>query len=216
MPLILEPYLNQLARWPVEGKHLLAQYDEHSVVVYQAFRPEIAAFAVEHQRLGGPFSLNRMSWIKPGFLWMMHRSGWASKPDQERVLAVRLKRDAFDTILSEAVASSYGASGFHSRDAWRAAVSRSEVRLQWDPDHDPSGAKQTRRAIQLGLRGDILRRYATTWILEIEDITALAHEQAHQPREVLLLPREEIYLSVTDPDADASGFQPLVNPSQIP
>ena len=191
--LIFDPYLDQLARWPTEGKHILAQFDTHSVVVYQAFRPEIALYALEHQRFGGPFSLERMSWIKPGFLWMMYRSGWASKPDQERILAVRLQREGFDTILSEAVASSYHASGVGSREEWQRAVTRSNVRLQWDPDHDPKGNKQTRRAIQLGLRGEILRHYATTWILEISDITEFAHKQAHQPREELLLPREEIY-----------------------
>ncbi|WP_395139275.1 DUF4291 domain-containing protein [Armatimonas sp.] len=191
--LVFEPYLDQLARWPVEGKLILAQFDEHSVVVYQAFRPEIALYAVEHQRFGGPFSLERMSWIKPGFLWMMYRSGWASKPGQEHILAVRLRREGFDAILLQAIASTYHSSSFGSREEWQHAVAHSEVRLQWDPDHDPKGNKQTRRAIQLGLRGDILRRYATTWILEISDITAFAHEQAPKPYEDLLLPREEIY-----------------------
>nr|WP_309689825.1 DUF4291 domain-containing protein [Armatimonas sp.] len=191
--LVFEPYLDQLARWPVEGKLILAQFDEHSVVVYQAFRPEIALYAVEHQRFGGPFSLERMSWIKPGFLWMMYRSGWASKPGQEHILAVRLKREGFDAILAEAVASSYHASGFGSREEWQRAVTRSDIRLQWDPDHDPKGNNQTRRAIQLGLRGERLRRYATSWLLEIEDITTFVQEQAPKPYEELLLPREEIY-----------------------
>jgi hypothetical protein len=31
-------------------------------------------------------------------------------------------------------------------------VARSEVRLQWNPDHDPTGNKLERRALQLGLR----------------------------------------------------------------
>ncbi|MFT5999906.1 MAG: hypothetical protein ACI81P_002365 [Neolewinella sp.] len=39
-----------------------------------------------HQQLGGPaFSYQRMSWIKPNFLWMMYRCGWAKKQDQERL-----------------------------------------------------------------------------------------------------------------------------------
>jgi Domain of unknown function (DUF4291) len=171
----------------------LAQFDTSSIVVYQAFRPEIALYAMEHQHFGGPFSLERMSWIKPNFLWMMYRSGWASKPGQEHILAVRLKRAGFDAILSQAVASTYHASGFGSREDWQHAVIRSDVRLQWDPDHDPKGNKQTHRALQLGLRGDTLRRYATSWILEIEDITTFVREQAPQPYETLLLPREEIY-----------------------
>lgn len=36
--------------WPRDGKHILAQYDGDSVVVYQAYRPETAQYAVENQR----------------------------------------------------------------------------------------------------------------------------------------------------------------------
>jgi hypothetical protein len=34
---------------------------------------------------------------------MMYRCGWATKPGQERVLAVRLPRAAFNTVLASAV-----------------------------------------------------------------------------------------------------------------
>ena len=55
-------------------------------------------------RFGGPlFSYSRMSWIKTNFLWMMYRSGWGSKVNQEMVLAVRISRNGFDTILSHAL-----------------------------------------------------------------------------------------------------------------
>ena len=33
---------------------------------------------------------------------MMYRCGWASKKNQERILAVRLTRSGFDTILANA------------------------------------------------------------------------------------------------------------------
>lgn len=36
--------------WPKEGKHILAQYDDKYIVVYQAFCPEIAQYAVNHQK----------------------------------------------------------------------------------------------------------------------------------------------------------------------
>jgi hypothetical protein len=162
-------------------------------VVYQAYRPEIATFAVANQRFGGEFWADRMSWIKTNFLWMMYRSGWASKPSQERVLAIRLRRTDFDLFLSEAVASTFQASEFSSREAWQEAVSRSDVRLQWDPDHAPGGAKQERRAIQLGLRRAALRRYESTAILEIQDITEQVHEQARKPLTELQTPHEEKY-----------------------
>ena len=63
--LTLERYRDQQARWPAEGRHILAQYDETSVVVYQAYRPAIGHYAARHGRFGDEFSLNRMSWIKP-------------------------------------------------------------------------------------------------------------------------------------------------------
>lgn len=30
-----------------------------------------------------------------------------------------------------------------------------DVRLQWDPDHSPTYVNQARKAIQLGLKGDV-------------------------------------------------------------
>src|SRR5581483_4589762 len=179
MKLLLEPYLTQRARWPQEGRHILAQYDDDSVVVYQAYRPAIGRFAARHGYFSGEFSLSRMSWIKPNFLWMMFRCGWGTKENQEVTLAIRLKRSAFDTILAEAVHSTYIAEVYQSEAAWKQALERSSVRLQWDPDHDPSGAKVERRAIQLGLRVPMLEQYAHEWILEIEDISEFVHQQ-HQ------------------------------------
>lgn len=45
----LEPYLEQENKWPQGGRHILAQYDDGSIIVYQAYRPEIGLFAVENQ-----------------------------------------------------------------------------------------------------------------------------------------------------------------------
>src|SRR5260370_35768207 len=71
-------------------------YDERTVVIYQAYRPEIALPAVRHNRLVPPFSLTRMTWIKPSFLWMTERSNWARKPGQQHVLAIRITRTGWD------------------------------------------------------------------------------------------------------------------------
>ena len=196
MPLTTERYITQAARWPTSGRHILAQYDAASVVVYQAYRPAIGRFAATHGFFGGDFSLDRMSWIKPNFLWMMYRSGWGTKPGQEVTLAVRIQRAAFDAILRAVVPSSFDAARYPDVAAWRAAVAQSEAREQWDPDHDPSGAPLARRAIQLGLRGELLARYAREWIVEIEDISPFVAEQrerAHPPYADLLTPREDVY-----------------------
>ncbi len=154
MDLITEPYTTQVARWPRSGRHILAQFDSESVIVYQAYSPAIGHFANRHGYFGGGFGMSRMSWIKPNFLWMMYRSGWGTKENQEVTLAVRLRRDAFDEILRLAVHSTFVPEVYGSEDAWRRAVAGSDVRMQWDPDHDPSGKPVDRRAIQLGLRGE--------------------------------------------------------------
>lgn len=172
-----EPYTTQAARWPASGRHLLAQFDDTSVVVYQAFRPVIADEAVALQRFGPSFSLARMSWIKPGFLWMMSRSGWASKPEQERILAIRVRRAFFERVLAGAVASSFHAPQWPSYEAWQSALARSEIRRQWDPDHAPGGRPLERRVLQLGLRGAVLAEYAGPAIVAIDDVTAVAHAQ---------------------------------------
>jgi hypothetical protein len=101
-----------------------------------------------------------MTWLKPNFLWMMYRSGWGTKKDQEITLAIRLKRSAFDQILAEAIHSTYIPELYETQKDWSKAIQTSDVRLQWDPDHSPTGGKLMRRAIQLGLQGDAARCYA--------------------------------------------------------
>ncbi len=195
--LILENYAAQRAVWPEEGRVILAQHDAEHVVVYQAFHPVTAAYAVHHQRLGGPrYSWTRMSWIKPGFLWMMYRCGWLTKDEQQgRVLAIWLDRAFFDEVVARAVESGWDRERFASREAWKAAVGASEVRVQWDPDHDPMGEKQPRRSIQLGLRGETLRRFAEEATWRIEDISPLVQrERAHRAETSrLMIPRERPY-----------------------
>ena len=197
-PIITESYLKQQARWPREGRCILAHHDEESIVVYQAFRPEVADEAVRLQRFGAGFSRNRMSWIKPNFLWMMYRSGWATKPAQVAVLGVRLKREFFERALRLAVASSYDPHAFPDRSAWSAGVRTSEVRLQWDPDRDPEGSPCNRRALQLGLRGRMLSEYADGAILEIEDMNAVVERGrrcARAPFAGLEIPMEHEFLA---------------------
>lgn len=199
MKLKTERHLEQRIRWPQEGQHILAQYDDQSVVVYQAYRPSIAGYATRHRELGGPdFSFQRMSWIKPNFLWMMYRSGWGTKEGQEMTLALRLKRSFFNSLLAQAVASSFDGTAHASRDEWQRAVESSEVRRQWDPDHSPSGARQQRRAIQLGLRGQMLRRMARDDLLEIIDMTEFVAAQrpfAQDDNAALMTPTEDFYPS---------------------
>lgn len=198
---LTEWYRDQVKRWPQEGRVILAQYDDNTVVVYQAYRPAIGHFAAKNGYFGGEFSLSRMTWIKPNFLWMMYRCGWAQKEGQEVVLAIRIRREAFDQILALAVHSSFDSSVYSCRDEWKRHVQQSEVRLQWDPDHDPMGNSEKRRAIQLGLRGSAIKQYARDWIVDIADISDYVREQGTHVQngdlDNLLLPREKVY-TVTD------------------
>ena len=77
------------------------------------------------------------------------------------------------------------------------AVDQSEVRLQWDPNHHPSGAKRQRRAIQLGLRGDALSAFGTRELLDVMDLTDFVAEQRKRfdasGVQTLITPRERVY-----------------------
>jgi hypothetical protein len=126
------------------------------------------------------------------------------------------------------VPSAFRATRYASEAVWREAVARSEVRVQWDPDHDPTGAPLARRAIQLGLRGATLARYAHEWVHAIEDISPLVREQrSHaQARDDarLMIPREEVCpvgdaavaarLGIAAPEAE--GARPLDQPDSPP
>jgi hypothetical protein len=177
MKLATELYLEQAKRWPQQGRHILAHFDEESIIVYQAYRPSIGRFTIERGYFGGGFSYSRMSWIKPNFLWMMYRSGWGTKEGEEITLGLRLRRAFFESILAQAVQSSYYEGHYPTREQWQEALATSSVRLQWDPDHDPSGAKLERRAVQLGLRGEVLEAFGMRELLEVIDLTAFVAEQ---------------------------------------
>ncbi|MDC8004321.1 DUF4291 domain-containing protein [Aureisphaera galaxeae] len=197
MKLHTELYTNQIEKWPKSGQHIMAQYDDEKIIVYQSYRPEIGHFAARNQYFGGAFSLSRMTWIKPNFLWMMFRNGWGTKEGQEVVLAIHLKREAFDRYLDNAVYSTYKEGIYASHEAWQQSVKESNVRLQWDPDHDPYGAKLERRAIQLGLRNDEITQYSREDVLEIEDISEfVAHEHTKvEAKDLsnLIVPAEKPY-----------------------
>jgi hypothetical protein len=141
-------------------REVRADHDDRTIVVYQAYRPEIAAGAVAAQKFVPPFSLGRMTWIKPSFLWMMERCGWATKPGQERVLAVRITRAGWEEALAQARLS-------------RADTRGANVVVQWDPERNARGGKLPHRSIQVGLGRGIVRRYVDAWTTEIRDVTPL-------------------------------------------
>ena len=154
-----------------EERNIYAVFDDKTIRVYQAYNNEIADEALKLGKFGSKFSLNRMTWIKPSFLWMMSRSGWASKQGQERILAIDLKREGFDEIVKNAVLSSFREVSDLSKEEWKEKLENSEVRCQWDPDRDIYGNPIGRRAIQLGIKGEMVKKYINDWVVNITDIT---------------------------------------------
>ncbi|HYH63981.1 MAG TPA: DUF4291 domain-containing protein [Urbifossiella sp.] len=209
--LATEPYTEQVQAWPRQGRHVLAQFDAETVVVYQAYTPAIGRYAVEHGAFGGDFSYSRMSWIKTNFLWMMYRSGWGTKENQEVTLALRLRRAFFDSLLAEAVPSSWDRGLYTTAEDWSRAVGRSDVRLQFDPDHHPSGVKLERRAIQLGLRGEVLEAFGRRELVEVVDLSDFVAEQravlAERGVSALVTPRERVYTPANPAVAARLGLE---------
>ena len=197
--LLTERYVNQANAWPMSGRHILAQADAEKVIVYQAYKPSIGRYAVKHGYFGGEeFGYSRMSWIKTNFLWMMYRSAWGTKPGQEVTLAIRISRKFFDDLLTQAVESSFNLGAYSTQDEWQKAILTSSVRLQWDPDHHPSGAPLKRRALQLGLKGKSLEKFGKHEILEIIDISSFVAEQRENTTKQnlpnLITPLEQVYI----------------------
>jgi len=197
MKVEIENYESSLLHLPLSGKQIIGQEQLDEIVVYQAYKPSIANYAVANQKLGGGhFSYDRMSWIKPNFLWMMFRCGWAEKENQERVLALWMKKSFFEKILSEAVPSKYKSHLYVDVKSWQKDLIQKEVRLQWDPDHNLYGQKLTRRAVQLGLKGATLEQFGQQEITLIEDLTDFVREQYHSVKSKnlndLMIPVERI------------------------
>ncbi len=178
-------------------KEIRAFYTEDTVRVYQAYNKVIADEAVKNGTFGSSFKLDRMTWIKPSFLWMMYRCGWGTKENQEHILAIDLKREAFDYIVQNAVISTYDDNIGISHEEWKEQIKTSEIRCQWDPERDLFGNPLEYRSIQLGLRGAAVQKYVNDWIVSIEDITECVMKLREQKSRGMdinsLLPTERIY-----------------------
>jgi hypothetical protein len=158
------------------ARQIRALHTESTVTVYQAYAPGLGLPAARDGRFPAEWGRGRMTWIKPSFLWMMYRCGWAGKEDQQTVLAVEITREGFDWALRHACLASYEPGAHPDRAAWRRELKRSPARVQWDPERDLHLRPLPHRSLQLGLAGEASRRYADEWTVSITDVTPLAHE----------------------------------------
>lgn len=163
---------------PQEGNFILGQKNGTNIFVYQAFNDSIADYAIKNQKFGGTdYSFERMTWLKPNFLWMMYRSDWAEKDNnQSRILAIEMTYEGFEELLANGVLTSYDKS-YGDESTWRENLNNSNVRIQWDPDHNFKGEKLKRRAVQIGIKNEALQKFNNEFIKSIQDITAFVKEQ---------------------------------------
>src|SRR5262249_38836363 len=154
---------------------------------------------LEAGRFAPPFSFHRMTWIKPSFLWLMHRSNWGRKSAQDRILRVRVKRWGWEKALSLACLTSFEPEVFASPEEWAHQFAAALVHLQWDPERSLRGAGLSYNSIQVGLSRHVIREYVDNWVARIEDITPMVRKmytllqlgEADKARR--LLPPERVY-----------------------
>ncbi len=152
-------------------REIRALFDRESIVIYQAFPSGIADAVLRRQRFVEPFSIGRMTWIKPSFLWLMHRSNWGQKSGQERILAVTISRAGWEQALALGVLTVFEGKVFRSKDDWNSQFQSAPVHIQRDPERTLRGAGLNHYSIQVGLGRQIIREYVESWTLKIEDLT---------------------------------------------
>ncbi|MFZ4931688.1 DUF4291 domain-containing protein [Chryseobacterium sp. Mn2064] len=176
-----------------------ADYNANTIVVYQAYNKTIAKAAVENQKFSAPFSFNRMTWIKPSFLWMMERSNYGQKSNQEYILALHLKRDAWEKALSKAILTSPEKRVYPNPIHWEKDFNNAEVYVQWDPERNIKGNKLEHRSIQVGISRTLIDEFNEDWIVKIEDYTPLVKKilsftkSGEYDKAKKLLPVEKLY-----------------------
>lgn len=181
----------------MKQNEIRAVYTQTTIRVYQAYSEDIAAEAVRLGTFGAKFKMDRMTWIKPSFLWMMYRNGWGTKENQERTLAIDIPREKFEYLVGNAVLSTYNEAIHGNRDKWKELIHNSDIRCQWDPERDVYGNPLDHRSIQIGLRGKVVKEYVNEWIIGLTDITeyvASLREKKERRQDISgLLPKEKVY-----------------------
>ncbi len=117
-------------------------------------------------------------------------------------LTLMMKEYGFISILKQAIPTAFDPNIFTNEHQWRSILDRNEVRYQWDPDRDLFLQKLSRRAIQIGIEGDIVKNYVDRWIIAIEDVTGLAanirNAVNNKSKELPPIPDESIYCVAED------------------
>ncbi|KAL8715494.1 MAG: hypothetical protein Q9220_000829 [cf. Caloplaca sp. 1 TL-2023] len=154
----------------VPFRQIRASYDSDTITVYQAYSAAIAIPAVKAQRLNASpdFKPNRMTWIKPSWAWMMYRSGYSFKDsNQAHILAIKMSHQNFRQLLSHASVTGHN-------KVLTAEEKAKDVRVQWDPERSIRMEVLPYRSIQIGISGEVRKKWVEEWIESIEDVTEMA------------------------------------------
>jgi pre-mRNA-splicing factor ATP-dependent RNA helicase DHX16 len=184
---------------PVQYRQIRAAFTSQTITVYQAYRDDIADAALAAGTFVAPFSRGRATWLKPSFLWMAYRCGWATKVGQERVLAVQVTHGGLHWALGHSCLSHYDQGAYPDATAWRQRLRDACVRIQWDPERGLRHEPLAYRSIQIGLTGEAVSRYADEWIVSIADETPRVIQirallaNGHDSQARALLPDETPY-----------------------
>ncbi|AXT56036.1 DUF4291 domain-containing protein [Aquimarina sp. AD1] len=154
-------------------QEIRADYDRETITMYQAYGKSIALPAIKNNKFESPFSFNRMTWIKPSYLWLMERSNWGTKSNQEYILGIKINKASWEKALSMGVLTDPDKTIYKSGALWDKEFRNAKVHIQWDPERTLKGAKMQIRSIQVGIGRDLIKEYNEEWIQEINDLTPL-------------------------------------------
>ena len=209
----------------------VGEWDEQGVFLFQAFNDAIADYALEHQSFRGcpQFNPTRMTWAKPSFAWMLYRSGYGRKAQQNRVLKIKISHQALASLLSQCHfvdtnkdTKSATSNGSSTNDDDSSADSSAGLvgRVQWDPERDlfaPDPSNKVpremlrRRAIQIGLQGKLSAQYVES-ILSVRDVTALARKIGDIHQSKLKIKKEDAVAALMQPESEFSNDFPKERP----
>ena len=176
-----------------EPKHSIqARFTATTITVYQAYPPAIGLPAAEESRFTDAWQRHRMTWIKPSFLWMMYRCGWATKEGQETVLSIEISREGFEWALKHGCLSHFKPGLHVNRASWKRQLKCAPARVQWDPERDLHLRPLPHRSLQLGLTGEAANQYADEWTRSITDVTQQVHRIHALVREGNLAAAEQL------------------------
>lgn len=181
-------------------RQIRAEFDDDTITVYQAYNPVIADAAIAAGTFVPPWRSERMTWIKPSFLWMMYRCGYCTKPGQERVLAIKISKQGLQEALTMSCLSHFTEGDpYRTKQEFQEALHASPVRIQWDPERDLEHNALPYRSIQIGISKEASSAYVHRWIRGIRDVTPLVLQigelvrnkpEGWQEQATALLPKE--------------------------